>query len=84
MDLHADLKRKKMKKDSITLMKSPICCLLYSSLGSSWPLREEKHRIRYDTVVSFSISSRVVEAGSDLIFKITAAYKKPACTTDKC
>lgn len=69
MDLHADLKRKKMKKDSITLMKSPIYCLLYSSLGSSWPLREEKHCIRYDMVVSFSISSRVVEAGSDVNLK---------------
>lgn len=34
-------KKKKMKKDSITLMKSPICSLLYSSLGSSWPRREK-------------------------------------------
>lgn len=33
--------KKKIKKDSITLMKSPICSLLYSSLGSSWPLREK-------------------------------------------
>lgn len=30
-----------MKRDSITLMKSPICSLLYSSLGSSLPLREK-------------------------------------------
>lgn len=34
----------------------------------------EKQYIRCDTVVSIRISSQVVEAGGDLIIKITAGY----------
>lgn len=82
MDLHADLKRKKEKKDRITLMKSPIFSAVQQS-GFIMASERENHHIDVIRWLALALAGGWLKLDESCSLKQLLVIL-PVCTTEMC